>query len=218
MSSFLSQYGINPNKPNNNLAGTNQNGVAPIFWTDDRVEDLRQRWSAGESASVIADAFGTTRNSIIGKVRRLNLERRVVKIDARGKNLDTAKKSYRVGPNADAKVQAINRKKKADGPPVKAEEFIPRTVALESLRKNIVDVGLCTECHYPDEKKTEDDQFTFCGHPVKDGSSYCRAHHALVTGKSINITEDDRARRRTHAAKVWFGASVKIVGNPAEIA
>jgi hypothetical protein len=78
---------IKPNTrgPNNNSAGINQNGVASIFWTEARIAGLRERWTAGESSSVVAAAFGTTRNAIIGKVHRLKLERRVVKNDAPAK-------------------------------------------------------------------------------------------------------------------------------------
>lgn len=61
---------------NNNPFGANQNGVGPVFWTADRVEELRERWAAGESASIIADAFKTTRNAVIGKTKRLKLKAR----------------------------------------------------------------------------------------------------------------------------------------------
>jgi hypothetical protein len=206
----------NTHRPINNSAGINQNGVAPIFWTEARIADLRERWTAGESASVIAAAFGTTRNAVIGKVRRLDLERRVVKTDARGKNLATAKKSYRIAPKVRPQVQSINRAGAANIPSIEVEDFTQRTVDVASLRKNIVDVGLRTECHYPDKDRNADGHLTFCGHPVSGTSSWCAAHYALAHGKRINITEADRARRRTHATKVWFGASAKLVGNPAE--
>lgn len=43
-------------------------------WPDARVEELKARWHAGESMRQIAAALGTTRNAIIGKSNRLNLQ------------------------------------------------------------------------------------------------------------------------------------------------
>lgn len=44
------------------------------IWPDWRVEELKKRWQVGESMSDIARAMGTTRNAIIGKSNRLNLQ------------------------------------------------------------------------------------------------------------------------------------------------
>ena len=50
-----------------------------MSWTDERVEQLRQLWQEGKSASQIAAtlANGITRNAVIGKVHRLGLSGRV---------------------------------------------------------------------------------------------------------------------------------------------
>src|SRR5664279_3090201 len=43
-------------------------------WSDDRVEQLKNLWTEGLSASQIARALGgVTRNAVIGKVHRLGL-------------------------------------------------------------------------------------------------------------------------------------------------
>ncbi|WP_316015835.1 GcrA family cell cycle regulator [Roseobacter sp. HKCCA0434] len=48
-----------------------------MSWTDERVEILKQMWSEGKSASVIAKELGgVTRNAVIGKVHRLGLSNR----------------------------------------------------------------------------------------------------------------------------------------------
>ncbi|MBV9540527.1 MAG: GcrA cell cycle regulator, partial [Alphaproteobacteria bacterium] len=45
-----------------------------VNWTDDRVEQLKNLWTEGLSASQIARALGgVTRNAVIGKVHRLGL-------------------------------------------------------------------------------------------------------------------------------------------------
>jgi GcrA cell cycle regulator len=48
-----------------------------MSWTDERVEQLKQLWGQGMSASEIADALGdVTRNAVIGKAHRLGLSGR----------------------------------------------------------------------------------------------------------------------------------------------
>jgi GcrA cell cycle regulator len=46
-----------------------------MSWTDERVEQLKQHWTEGKSASQIAGLLGNglTRNAVIGKVHRLGL-------------------------------------------------------------------------------------------------------------------------------------------------
>ena len=48
-----------------------------MSWTDEKVQKLRELWSKGHTASEIAGMLGdTTRNAVIGKAHRLNLEER----------------------------------------------------------------------------------------------------------------------------------------------
>ena len=48
-----------------------------MSWTAEREEKLRELWKIGHSASQIASMLGnTTRNAVIGKAHRLNLEAR----------------------------------------------------------------------------------------------------------------------------------------------
>ena len=48
-----------------------------MSWTSEKVEKLKKLWTKGHTASQIAGALGdTTRNAVIGKAHRLNLEAR----------------------------------------------------------------------------------------------------------------------------------------------
>lgn len=47
-----------------------------MHWTDERVESLTRLWAEGFSARQIAEKLGgVTRNAVIGKAHRLNLQR-----------------------------------------------------------------------------------------------------------------------------------------------
>ena len=48
-----------------------------MSWTDEKVKKLRDLWTKGHTASEIAALLGdTTRNAVIGKAHRLELEER----------------------------------------------------------------------------------------------------------------------------------------------
>ena len=48
-----------------------------MSWTDERIERLKKMWTAGSTASQIAeDLGGVSRNAVIGKAHRLGLEQR----------------------------------------------------------------------------------------------------------------------------------------------
>ena len=48
-----------------------------MSWTDEKVEKLKDLWAKGHTASEIANMLGdTTRNAVIGKAHRLDLEAR----------------------------------------------------------------------------------------------------------------------------------------------
>ena len=48
-----------------------------MSWNDEKVEKLKELWTKGHTASQIAQILGdTTRNAVIGKAHRLDLEAR----------------------------------------------------------------------------------------------------------------------------------------------
>ncbi|MBP5344070.1 MAG: global cell cycle regulator GcrA-like protein [Alphaproteobacteria bacterium] len=47
-----------------------------MVWTDEKVNNLKKLWAKGTSTAEIARRLGLSKNSIIGKVHRLNLDTR----------------------------------------------------------------------------------------------------------------------------------------------
>ena len=47
-----------------------------MVWTDDKIKNLKKLWLKGSTTAEIAKKLGLSKNSIIGKVHRLNLETR----------------------------------------------------------------------------------------------------------------------------------------------
>ena len=47
-----------------------------MVWTDDKIKKLKKLWTAGKSTAEIAKTLGMSKNSIIGKVHRLELSAR----------------------------------------------------------------------------------------------------------------------------------------------
>lgn len=47
-----------------------------MVWTDDKIKKLKKMWQADKPTAEIAKILGMSKNSIIGKVHRLNLKTR----------------------------------------------------------------------------------------------------------------------------------------------
>ena len=78
-----------------------------MSWTPEKEKKLRELWTKGHSASQIASMLeGTTRNAVIGKAHRLNLEARNT---SRKSEIKTNKP---VNSSLENKKQKIGRKAK----------------------------------------------------------------------------------------------------------
>ena len=67
-----------------------------MSWTDEKVEKLKELWGKGHTASQIAELLGdTTRNAVIGKAHRLNLQARAPskQTSSKKQNIKTIKKA-----------------------------------------------------------------------------------------------------------------------------
>ncbi len=172
-------------------------------WTDERVEQLKQHWLEGKSASQIASLLGhgLTRNAVIGKVHRLGLAGRAKSPNSgslRPRRAAPAAVAHRAAlPRA---VQAAPRMTRgatalALAPEELAEmepEVMESVVLPMSLRVTIVDLKE-SMCRWP------------LGDPATSDFRYCGSAHGvgpllrLPLRARLSASPGSAARTRPHA-------------------
>jgi len=152
-------------------------------WEEAHSVALREYLDKGLSFAEIARAlnqrFGTayTRNATIGRARRMGLS-----VPVRPQSVSVMNASKK--PDA-RRIRELRARKLAHVPPPKPSIFeraaalqlrcvaiTPRHLALVDLETN--------DCRYPYGGDAEGEPITFCGHPRREGSSYCTSHFHLT--------------------------------------
>ena len=148
-----------------------------MSWTPERQKKLKELWKKGYTASQIATMIGeTTRNAVIGKAHRLNLEARVV-----------SKKAFttliaKKGNNVEIKQEKLSRKARFKAL-LLDKNFEPENPKkLEELAEDT--------CKWPIGHPYEE-KFYFCGRKPMEKFSYCRLH-VLYAFQPRNAKEDDK--------------------------
>jgi GcrA cell cycle regulator len=176
-----------------------------MAWTDEIVEQLKQHWMDGKSASQIAGLLGNglTRNAIIGKVHRLGLAGRAKTPSlgvSRPRRPAPPPPAHRVaGPRLGSSAPRMMRGATALAiAPEALTEIEPpefeSVVVPMSLRVTIVELKE-SMCRWPlgDPATSE---FRYCGSPTASGP-YC-AYHGGLAYQPVQERRRDRDRvRRT---------------------
>jgi GcrA cell cycle regulator len=168
-----------------------------ISWTDDRIALLKRMWKEGKSAAEIAKSVGkgVTRNAVIGKAHRMGLSGRPSPIKKETEAKKPAAAVKKVAPPkaapapakrlpaspAIAKKPAFSRESEVAPPTRFEKEAVPPGggVALLDLTERM--------CKWPIGDPRDDD-FTFCGLGIRQGTPYCPQHASLAYQASSRRT------------------------------
>ena len=148
-----------------------------MSWTTEREEKLKELWKKGHTASQIATLIGgTTRNAVIGKAHRLNLEARAASKKSTSKittenNTTPESKKQKLGRKARFKALLLDKSFEPENPK-KLEELTDET------------------CRWPIGHPYEE-KFYFCGRKSIDKFPYCKLH-VLYAFQPKNAKEEDQ--------------------------
>ena len=148
-----------------------------MTWTPEREKKLRILWEKGHTASQIATLIGeTTRNAVIGKAHRLNLEARVT-----SRKSSVSIKTKKEGINVEIKDEKLSRKARFKSL-LLDKNFEPENPKkLEELTDDT--------CRWPIGHPYEK-EFYFCGRKSLEKFSYCKLH-VLYSFQPKNVKEED---------------------------
>ena len=147
-----------------------------MSWTPEREEKLKELWKKGHTASKIAELIGnTTRNAIIGKAHRLNLQARAVSNKSSPKanteNNRSEVKPQKLGRKARFRALLLDKNFEQENPK-KLEELTDET------------------CRWPIGHPYEE-KFYFCGRKSMEKFPYCKLH-VLYAFQPKNAKEEDQ--------------------------
>jgi GcrA cell cycle regulator len=153
-------------------------------WVEEHSQALREYLGKGLSFSEIANAinarFNTaySRNATIGRARRMGLSS-----PQRPERPAWPKPQPKPGPvrlkKLRARVLAQSRPKLPVGERAAALKL--RCVGIMPRHLSLIDLE-AGDCRYPYGGDKEGEAITFCGHPRREGSSYCISHFHLTSG------------------------------------
>jgi GcrA cell cycle regulator len=150
-------------------------------WAEEHSRALREYLEKGLSFSRIANAinarFNTaySRNATIGRARRMGLSA-PGRVPARRKPQPKPRPARLLKMRARALAPSRPKpaaRKRAAALKLRCVGIVPRHLSLLELERG--------DCRYPYGGEAEGEAITFCGHPRREGSSYCVAHFHLTS-------------------------------------
>ncbi len=151
-----------------------------MAWTSEMIDKLRQMWKQGLTTSEIAKKIGVSKNSIVGKVHRLNLTARPSPIKKKENVVleQPAQKSVEKTPKSAKSVKKVKIEPVEISPTVVVPTTVEKTgcIPLTELDNHT--------CRWP-IGDPRDEGFCFCGKKVRSGQTYCEEHAAIAYVKPM---------------------------------
>ena len=148
-----------------------------MSWTPEKEQKLKELWKKGHTASQIASMLGdTTRNAVIGKAHRLNLEARA------GSKKSSTKTNLENNSQPEIKQQKLGRKAKFKALLLDKNFEQENPKKLEELTDET--------CRWPLGHPYEEN-FYFCGRKPMEKFPYCKLH-VLYAFQPKNAKEEDQ--------------------------
>jgi GcrA cell cycle regulator len=151
-------------------------------WTEEHSKALREFVESGISFSRIADAInakfktGYSRNAVIGRARRIGLAG-----PGRPKDWPNPRPSAKAPPPHKPREHFASQSRRPAPISETVEPVNLRCVEINPRHLSLVDLEP-GDCRYPYGGDDEGEAITFCGHPRRQGTSYCAAHFYLTRG------------------------------------
>jgi GcrA cell cycle regulator len=132
--------------------------------------------SYSETASAINERFQTaySRNAVIGRAKRMKLTGPDRPIDVVGSLQATQIHVHRREHRLAGFTKPLAIPAPAEPVKLRCVGIAPRLIPLMELERG--------DCRYPYGGDVEGEPITFCGHPRREGSSYCTPHFHLTLG------------------------------------
>ena len=139
-----------------------------MSWTPEREKKLKELWKKGHTASQIAKIIGdTTRNAVIGKAHRLDLEAR----STSKKSKPIAKLITEGEKGASEKPEKMGRKARFKSLLLDKNFEPAKNLSLEELTEDT--------CKYM-EGHPDNPSSSFCGRKTVEKFSYCPLHLMII--------------------------------------
>ena len=152
-------------------------------WAEEHSRALREYLEKGLSFSRIANAINASfntaysRNATIGRARRMGLSgpgRADIPAPGKPQPKPRLARLHKMRARALAKSRPKRAVlKRAAALKLRCVGIVPRHLSLLELERG--------DCRYPYGGEAEGEAITFCGHPRREGSSYCVAHFHLTS-------------------------------------
>lgn len=163
-----------------------------MAWTDEMVEDLKRMWDEGLTTGEIGKRLGVSKNSIVGKVHRLDLTSRPSPIKKKEDNSDASTKEAKevksiketatIKTVAKKEVETSTERSRAEQLSKDARKDCAPEPKKNNGKTMLTDLDNHT-CRWP-VGDPKDEGFHFCGKKVKIGQTYCDEHSSIAYVKS----------------------------------